>query len=717
MTKDKAIYQLTAADRLRRRAEEQLRSKTTEQQLPRTEEDLSRTAHELEVHQIELEMQNAELLKSRDEVEKSLNKYTDLYDFAPVGYLTIDRKGFIREMNLSTANLLQSERSRLIGKRFRQFVAASERAVFSEFIGSVFESLCKVSCELTLQDVNGKVLTVQIEAIASSSGEDCRVAMLDITGRKRAEAALHDSEERLYKLAEMAGDAIIMMDDKGTVSFCNAAAENMFGCPTDEIIHCDFHRHFIPEQFAMFAKQGLAGFREHGSGPLIGRTTEVVAMRKDGSEFPLELSISSLNLNGNWQAIGIMRDISDRKKLTEALQKSEQKFSRVFHSVPALLTVSTLNEGIYIDVNQAFIQTLGYRREEIIGRTSLEFGLWKDESARADAIESIYKQGSIQNLEVDFTGNAGQRIFGLLSAEIIEINNEKCILTLVRDITEHKKLEAELQKAYDRLEVLLNVRTSELTSAKVEQQETAESNRQLVEVSQSKSDFLANMSHELRTPLNAIIGFSEVLQDQLFGQINEKQLEYVNNILSSGRHLLLLINDILDLSKVESGKMDLELGDCPLRGVVEMSLMMLRGKALQSGLELRMELAPEADITIVADQRKLKQILFNLLANAVKFTPGTGTVTVSAARTGDFIEIAVTDSGIGIKAEDILKLFQPFTQLESGYTKKYDGTGLGLALSRHLVELHGGRIRVASEPGRGSRFSFTIPLTPGAVRK
>jgi signal transduction histidine kinase len=143
---------------------------------------------------------------------------------------------------------------------------------------------------------------------------------------------------------------------------------------------------------------------------------------------------------------------------------------------------------------------------------------------------------------------------------------------------------------------------------------------------------------------------------------------------------------------------------------MDASLMMLTEKALKSGLELQLELAPEADLQIVADQRKLKQILFNLLSNAVKFTPGPGTVTVSVARTGDFIEISVTDSGIGIKAEDIPKLFQPFTQLESVYTKEHEGTGLGLALNRHLVELHGGRIWVASEPGKGSRFSFTIPL-------
>jgi signal transduction histidine kinase/CHASE3 domain sensor protein len=249
------------------------------------------------------------------------------------------------------------------------------------------------------------------------------------------------------------------------------------------------------------------------------------------------------------------------------------------------------------------------------------------------------------------------------------------------------------------------------------QSEVAESNRRLEDVSRSKSDFLANMSHELRTPLNSVIGFSEVLQDQLFGAINEKQQEYVANILTSGRHLLSLINDILDLSKVESGKMELELSDFSIREAVDSALTMLREKALKSGIALSVEITPAADIIIAADQRKLKQILFNLFSNAVKFTPSGGIVNVSATRDGDYLEISVADTGIGIREEDIPKLFQAFTQLESAYTKGFEGTGLGLALTKKLVELHGGRIWVESQLGAGSRFSFTIPLSQTVIKE
>lgn len=228
----------------------------------------------------------------------------------------------------------------------------------------------------------------------------------------------------------------------------------------------------------------------------------------------------------------------------------------------------------------------------------------------------------------------------------------------------------------------------------------------------AKSEFLANMSHELRTPLNAIIGFAEVLQDQYFGQLNEKQLKYVDNINTSGRHLLGLINDILDLSKVEAGKMELEPENLSLKkDVLEPSLALLQEKCLKHNIRLSLDVASEADVNILADPKKLKQIMFNLLSNAAKFTPDGGGVEVNAKRSAtDFIEISVKDTGIGIKPEDLTKLFQTFSQIESTYTKTVEGTGLGLALTKKLVELHGGKIRVESEFGKGSRFIFTIPV-------
>ena len=231
---------------------------------------------------------------------------------------------------------------------------------------------------------------------------------------------------------------------------------------------------------------------------------------------------------------------------------------------------------------------------------------------------------------------------------------------------------------------------------------------ELETASRHKSEFLANMSHELRTPLNAIIGFSQVLRQRLFGEINAKQEEYLEDILSSGNHLLSLINDVLDLSKVEAGQVELEITTFSLRAALERGVVTVRERAAESGVGLSVELASDVDL-VEGDERRLRQVVFNLLSNAVKFTPAGGTVVVATKRVGTDARVSVTDTGPGIAPEDQERIFEQFQQTKVGVTER-EGTGLGLALSRRLVELHGGRIWVESEPGRGSRFVFTLPL-------
>ncbi len=233
--------------------------------------------------------------------------------------------------------------------------------------------------------------------------------------------------------------------------------------------------------------------------------------------------------------------------------------------------------------------------------------------------------------------------------------------------------------------------------------------RELEIASQHKSEFLANMSHELRTPLNAIIGFSEVLAERLFGEINEKQAEYIGDILQSGQHLLSLINDILDLSKIEAGRMELELTDFDLPSTIENTLILVRERAVRRGIALGRTVDERLGM-VRADERKVKQVLLNLLSNALKFTPEGGRIEVRAAVRDGTAEISVTDTGVGISAEDQEVVFEEFRQVGTA-SKKVEGTGLGLAISRKFIELHGGRIWVESQVGLGSTFAFTLPLT------
>ncbi len=243
--------------------------------------------------------------------------------------------------------------------------------------------------------------------------------------------------------------------------------------------------------------------------------------------------------------------------------------------------------------------------------------------------------------------------------------------------------------------------------------EIQEKSLQLEIANKHKSEFLANMSHELRTPLNAVIGFSEVLQACMFGPMNDKQIEYVNDIHESGRHLLSLINDILDLSKVEAGRMELETAPYNLAEAIGNALTLIRERASQHNIDMQSQF-DEGIGAIRGDERKIKQIMLNLLSNAIKFTPDGGRITVAARRLDESVEISVTDSGIGIASEDLDAVFEEFRQVGTDYTKKSEGTGLGLALTRKFVELHGGKIWVRSEPGKGSTFAFTLPVEPVA---
>jgi PAS domain S-box-containing protein len=537
--------------------------------------ELRRAQAELETQQIELEIQNEELLRAREELELSRNKYAELYDFAPVGYFTVDSSGVILEVNLAGAQLLGIERRMLTNKPFLSFIAdADGRKLFSRHLETVLQREGMQKCEIRLSGKDGRVIYGQLQSVSvdatASKNSFILTSIVDGTVGKKLETETQDAREYAEDIVETVREPLVVLD-------------------------------------------------------------------------------------------------SDLKILT---------------------------------ANQSFYDTFKVTPEETIGNFIYDLGnrQWDIPKLRV-LFEDILPNDSVFNgyeVDHDFQG-IGRKIILLNARQIFRENiGSHIILLAMEDITERKRLEQVLQE-----------KNVELESARSVAEKT----------NLAKSDFLANMSHELRTPLNSIIGFSEVLQDQMFGPINEKQQEYVNNILTSGRHLLSLINDILDLSKVESGKMELEPSAFLLRETLQASMMMLREKALKSGIELRLDLAPDADVCIAADQRKLKQILFNLLSNAVKFTHGGGKVDVSAVRDGDFIEITVADTGMGIRGEDIPKLFQTFTQLESVYTKGFEGTGLGLALTRQLVELHGGRIWVKSEFGAGSMFSFTIPLTQAAARE
>jgi len=267
----------------------------------------------------------------------------------------------------------------------------------------------------------------------------------------------------------------------------------------------------------------------------------------------------------------------------------------------------------------------------------------------------------------------------------------------------------ELQEKNEQLDAHNEELQSQTEELMTQQQELIEKTREVEEANRLKSEFLANMSHELRTPLNVIIGFSELMLDEVPGKVNEEQRQCLSDVLSSSKHLLSLINEVLDLSKIESGKVELRLTNIFLTKVIEslrstiMPMLALRKQSLD--VKLEKGLPP-----VYTDKAKLRQVLLNLLTNAIKFTSDGGKLKFVAVRVGDCCQVSVIDNGIGIKKEDQERIFEPFTQIDILPEEKREGTGLGLAVTKQLIEMCGGKIWVESELGKGSRFTFTIPL-------
>jgi len=335
-----------------------------------------------------------------------------------------------------------------------------------------------------------------------------------------------------------------------------------------------------------------------------------------------------------------------------------------------------------ISANLSFYKTLKVESKEIVKKTLFEIGdqQWDIPKLR-NLLEYVQNEKQpLNNFEVKKNfPKIGHKIM-LLNARNIFSEGKNLFLLSIEDITQQKNVEEKLKKHTAEIEI----------------------------ANKSKSDFLANMSHELRTPLNAIIGFSELLKDEIIGQLLPKQKNYITDIFLSGKHLLSLLNDILDLSKIEAGKMTLELEKTEIPLLFERSLSIVKEKALRHNIKLKLDI--EEDVRqIYVDTRKMKQIIYNLLSNAVKFTPDGGRIYIKVKRVSNLLEFSVEDTGIGISKENIKKVFSPFVQLESSMNRKHEGTGLGLSLLKCIVELHEGSVEVKSELGKGSCFTVRIP--------
>lgn len=380
--------------------------------------------------------------------------------------------------------------------------------------------------------------------------------------------------------------------------------------------------------------------------------------------------------DGRMVRFEIAIDIHEQKMAEQVLQESEKKYRTYIDNSPQPIFVTDATDR-YIDVNPAACATTGYSKNELLNMTRPELYAPESREAAVSSFEQLLNTGRSTG-EFCFLKKDGSRYY--MTIEAVKLSEDRFI-GFCTDTTERKRTEEDLVKAKIAAE---------------------NSNR-------AKNEFLATMSHELRTPLNSIIGFSEVLSEGYFGQINDKQTKYLKNIFNSGKHLLNIINNILDISKVESGKMQLYKEKIYVKDIVDEMISAMQHLAASKEIVLKLQ-ADSQFGTVQADKAKLRQILFNLIGNAIKFTETGGMVIIGTRENEEMLYISVTDTGIGISACDLVKLFKPFTQLDSSCSRQYEGTGLGLALAKELAELHGGTIFVESEPGKGSTFTLALPV-------
>jgi PAS domain S-box-containing protein len=576
---------------------------------------------------------------------------------------------------------------------------------------------------------------VSVTALRSASGDIIGYLLIgtDNTARKQAEEALLKAGALQSAIFNSANFSSIATDANGVIQIFNVGAERMLGYTAAEVVNkitpADISdpEEVIARATALSLELGTPitpGFEAlvFKASRGIEDIYELTYFRKDGSRFPAVVSVTALR-DAAGLIIGYLligTDNTARKQIEEERMKLDQRLrdqhfytrSLLESNIDALMTTDP--RGIITDVNKQMEALTACTRDELIGAP---FKNYFTDPARAEAaITRVLTEGKVTNYELTARARDGTLTVVSYNATTFHDRDRRLqgVFASARDMTELKQIEQALQQK----------------------------NLELEAASRMKSEFLANMSHELRTPLNAIIGFSEVLKDGMVGDLTEQQRGFIGDIFGSGKHLLSLINDILDLSKIEAGKMSLDLEQIELSGVFANSASIMREKAATRRVQVDLDVAPEIR-SIQADARKLKQIVYNLLSNAVKFTGEGGRVTLRARLvprsevghlSGDwpgrslplvhgdadeiatFIEISATDTGIGISPEGLERLFRPFSQIDSGLARRFEGTGLGLAMVKLLAELHGGSVAVQSAVGEGSRFTVWLPLrAPGTV--
>lgn len=576
----------------------------------------------------------------------------------------------------------------------------------------IFDALlCPAVLYVPIESDTGVLGVIAVAALEVDAFDRDVVAMLLEVGRAVcsnadrivAERALETQRELMRAVFDCATYGIYYTSIDGDVLFANAAFYNLVKRHRDQIIGRPFT--IVSQPNFRDAESDLVRHVVMAATP---REYDKEIVYPDGGTIPVRVSVAPVFDRSN-QPVGaasIVRDTVTERRALSALKQSEKRYRSAFYNNPDAIFVVDETRAI-VDVNPSATVLTGLLRDQLIGTDVLQL-VDVDKSAGFEKDwQSLKNTGAMHQSLVRFVHTDDDGTSSTISTEVHATALGPQLWQLVaRDIEARVQAQQQLRAAKEGLEEKVVQRTQELQSAY----------QKLALAGKVKDEFLANMSHELRTPLNSVLGLSDALLEGVFGELDEPQQQTLETMQASGRHLLDLINDILDLSKIEAGRLSLEMRPINVSEVCQVSLRVVRPLALEKRISLSMRVDSHCPV-IVADERRLKQMLVNLLSNAVKFTPAAGQVGLEAWLRNEQVFFSVSDTGIGISPTELSKLFEPFTQIDSSLARRHEGTGLGLALVQKLAQLHDGQVTVDSTPGKGSRFTITLPFRTMSERE
>ena len=612
-----------------------------------------------------------------------------LIEASPDALVTVDPEFVITDVNEQMVRLTGVPREGLIGSAFPSYFTDSERVVAG--VRRTLREGSVTNYELVLASRAGRRTLVSFNA-AVYRDVDNKVAGIfgsarDITEQKKTEEKLRDSETYNRGLIEASPDALVTVDPDFIVTDVNEQMVKLTGYSRKRLIGSRF-----PELFTD-ASRAEGGVRTALTENLV-TNYELILRKRNGQKIPVAFNAGTFHDAGGGVrgVLAAARDISEQKKLESQIRQS-QSYNRglVDSNLDGLMTTDLV--GIITDVNKPMEILTGLSRTDLIGTPFKQY-VTEPEKAE-EAIERVLTDNKVTDFELTIRSPTGGGVVVSYNATTFRDSDGRLqgVIAAARNNTEQRRLREQLEQRNLELEI---------------------QNRRVQEANRLKSEFLANMSHELRTPLNSIIGFSDYLLTNHASDLGAEPREYLADILNSGNHLLQLINDVLDLAKVESGKMELAPERFSPKTAVEEVCSVVKPLIGEKHLTLRTHVS-EAVASVQLDPLRFKQVLYNLLSNAVKFTDDGGRVEVSIAPRGaSLFELRVEDTGIGIAPEDLPRLFREFEQLDAGPGRHYQGSGLGLSLTKKLIELHGGSVDVNSTPGKGTRFTVVFPVGVGS---